>query len=40
LKAKKENDKLVITIKDNGKGFSDKTVSEGAGLRIWEIVLR
>ncbi|MDP4262150.1 MAG: ATP-binding protein [Bacteroidota bacterium] len=33
LKAKKENGRLVITIKDNGRGFSDEAVSDGAGLR-------
>jgi signal transduction histidine kinase len=32
LKAQKENDRLVITINDNGKGFSKNLVSNGAGL--------
>jgi signal transduction histidine kinase len=32
LKAQKENDRLVITISDNGKGFSENLVSGGAGL--------
>jgi signal transduction histidine kinase len=31
--AKKETGRLLITIKDNGKGFSDKAISDGAGLR-------
>jgi signal transduction histidine kinase len=33
LNGKKENNKLIITIKDNGKGFSENTVSGGAGLQ-------
>jgi signal transduction histidine kinase len=32
LKAQKENDRLVITIRDNGKGFPETLVSNGAGL--------
>jgi signal transduction histidine kinase len=32
LKAEKENNKLVIMIQDNGKGFSENLVSGGAGL--------
>jgi len=32
LKAKKESDRLMITIEDNGKGFSENMVSGGAGL--------
>ncbi len=32
LKGKKENNKLVITIKDDGKGFAGNMISEGAGL--------
>jgi signal transduction histidine kinase len=32
LKAKKEPNKLVITIKDDGKGFAESGVSGGAGL--------
>ena len=33
LKAKKENDRLVITVKDNGKGFPENAASGGAGLQ-------
>jgi signal transduction histidine kinase len=33
LKAQKENDQLVITISDNGKGFSENQVAGGAGLQ-------
>ena len=33
LTAKKHNDRLVITIKDNGKGFSKNAGSGGAGLQ-------
>lgn len=36
LKAKNENDKLVISIRDNGKGFDNNLISEGAGLRNLE----
>ncbi|TMI74028.1 MAG: hypothetical protein E6H09_03605 [Bacteroidetes bacterium] len=32
LKGKKENNILVITIKDDGKGFAENLISEGAGL--------
>ena len=32
LKAKKINDRLLITIKDDGKGFSENLISGGAGL--------
>jgi len=32
LKAKKDIDKLAITIQDNGKGFSGNSISGGAGL--------
>jgi signal transduction histidine kinase len=32
IKTQKENDKLVITIRDNGKGFDTATIAEGAGL--------
>lgn len=32
LKVKKENTGLVVTIEDNGKGFSNDAVSGGAGL--------
>ena len=33
LKARKENDGLVITVQDDGKGFSENAVSGGAGLQ-------
>ncbi|MFI5132488.1 MAG: sensor histidine kinase, partial [Chitinophagales bacterium] len=33
LNAKKHTDRLVITIKDNGRGFSENAVSGGAGLQ-------
>ena len=33
LNAKKDTDRLVITIKDNGRGFSENAVSGGAGLQ-------
>ena len=33
LKAQKTNDCLVITIRDDGKGFSENLVSGGAGLQ-------
>ncbi len=33
LEAKKQTDRLGITIKDNGKGFSENAVSGGAGLQ-------
>jgi signal transduction histidine kinase len=36
LEAKKENDRLVITIQDNGQGFNTQTVSAGSGLRNLE----
>jgi len=36
LKAQKENNRLVITIQDNGKGFNTQTASGGAGLRNLE----
>ena len=32
LEARKQTDRLVITIKDNGKGFAENVVSDGAGL--------
>lgn len=32
LKAKKETNKMLITIKDDGKGFAEELVSGGAGL--------
>lgn len=32
LNAKKDNDRLMITIQDNGKGFSGNSISGGAGL--------
>ncbi|HLG40462.1 MAG TPA: sensor histidine kinase [Chitinophagaceae bacterium] len=32
MKTQKENDKLVITIQDNGKGFNTESGSDGAGL--------
>jgi signal transduction histidine kinase len=32
LKAIKENNKLVITIQDDGRGFSENLVAGGAGL--------
>jgi signal transduction histidine kinase len=32
LNAQKNNDQLVITIKDNGKGFSGNNIAGGAGL--------
>ncbi|MEI9810310.1 MAG: ATP-binding protein [Bacteroidota bacterium] len=33
FEAQKKEDRLIITIKDNGKGFDSKAASEGAGLR-------
>lgn len=36
LEAQKENDRLVITIQDNGKGFNTQAVSAGSGLRNLE----
>jgi signal transduction histidine kinase len=36
FKAQKENDKLVITIQDNGKGFDRQAASDGTGLRNLE----
>ena len=33
LKARKENDRMVITVQDDGKGFSENAVSGGAGLQ-------
>ena len=36
LEANKENDRLVITIQDNGKGFNRQVVSAGSGLRNLE----
>jgi signal transduction histidine kinase len=33
LNAKKEGDRLVISIRDDGKGFPGHAVAEGAGLR-------
>jgi signal transduction histidine kinase len=36
FKAQKQNDELVITIEDNGKGFNNRNISEGAGLRNLE----
>jgi signal transduction histidine kinase len=36
LEAQKEKDRLVIKIKDNGKGFNTQAVSAGSGLRNLE----
>jgi signal transduction histidine kinase len=36
FEAKNQNDKLVISIRDNGKGFNSQAISEGAGLRNLE----
>lgn len=33
FEAKKKEDRLVISIQDNGKGFDSKAASKGAGLR-------
>jgi signal transduction histidine kinase len=36
FKAQKENNRMVITIQDNGKGFDRLAASDGAGLRNLE----
>jgi signal transduction histidine kinase len=36
LQAQKQDGKLVIIIRDNGKGFNSLTISDGAGLRNLE----
>jgi signal transduction histidine kinase len=36
FKAKKENDRVVITIQDNGQGFNRQKIREGSGLRNLE----
>lgn len=37
FEVKKDNNKISITLKDNGKGFDKETVSAGNGLRNLEI---
>ena len=36
IEARKESDSLVITVRDNGRGFDKETVSAGAGLQNLE----
>jgi signal transduction histidine kinase len=36
LKAQRDEGKLVISIRDNGKGFNSQAISDGAGLRNLE----
>jgi signal transduction histidine kinase len=36
FKAKKENDRVIITIRDNGQGFDRDKIREGSGLRNLE----
>lgn len=36
IEAKKENDRLIISLSDNGRGFDTKLASQGAGLRNLE----